>query len=125
VQTTVSIDSRGIAGSGEIRKKSRLELVPSRDSPVLLVVTETGVDEDPPARRFGNERVNTHLEAPVLIGEIGPQPIDRQDRLRCRLGEDETAAARDFQFDDFGDGHLADPPFHHRIPPMRATPSRK
>jgi len=86
-----------IAGGGEICQKAAVELVPIRDSPVLLVVTETGVHEDPPARRFGNERVNAHLEAPVLIDEIWPQPIDRQDRLWCRLGEDETAAARDFQ----------------------------
>jgi hypothetical protein len=35
-----------IAGDGEIREKARLQLVPGRYPPVLLVVAETGIDDD-------------------------------------------------------------------------------
>jgi hypothetical protein len=58
--------------------------------------------------------MNAHLESPALIGEVGLQPADGQYRLIGRLGQDEPAAAGDFELDDLGDRDLADPPFHDR-----------
>ena len=63
---------------------------------------------------FDDERVDAHLQAAALVGEIGLQPADRQHRLIGRLGQDEPAAAGDFELDDLGDRDLADPPFHDR-----------
>jgi hypothetical protein len=42
-----------IAGGGEIGEKARLELVPGRYPSVLLVVAETGIDDNAAARRLG------------------------------------------------------------------------
>src|ERR1700740_3743793 len=82
-----------IAGRREIRQKARLKIVPGRNAPIFFVVTETGVDDDPATRRFDDERVDAHFETPVLVGEIRLKPTDRQDRLRGRLRQDETASA--------------------------------
>jgi hypothetical protein len=105
-----------IAGGRQIGEKAGLKLVPGRDAAVLFVVAETGVDDDAPARRFDDERVDAHLEAAALIGEIGLQPRDRQHRFGCRLRQDEAAAAGNFELDDLGDRNLADPPLHRPRP---------
>src|SRR5215472_14263838 len=105
-----------IVGGCEIREKARLQLVPGRNSPVLLVVAQTGVNDDAAAWRFENERVNAHTEAATLVGEIGLKPGDPQYILIGRLGQNEPAPAGDFELDDLGDRDLADPPLHKRWP---------
>src|SRR6516165_8576989 len=119
-----------IAGTGEISQKARLQFVPGRDASVFLVVAETGVDDDaaaPPLAPLGldDERVNAHLQATALIGEIGLQPADRQYFFVSRLGQDEAAAASDLELDDLGDRDLADPPFHRRWPATALATSRR
>ena len=102
----------GIACRRQIGEKTRLEPVPGRDAPVLLVVAEAGVDDDPPARRFDDQRMDAHLESAPLVGEIGLQPPDRDDRFGCRLRQDEPASPGHLQLDDLGKRNLTDPPFH-------------
>src|SRR6266550_3133667 len=110
-----------MAGGGEIREKPRLELVPGRYPPVLLVVAETGIDDYAAAPRLAtlgldDKSMDAHLEPPALVGEVGLQPADRQHRLIARLRQDEPAAAGDLELDDLADRDLADPPFHDRAP---------
>src|SRR5438105_2124403 len=115
----------GIACRRQIAEKARLQPVPGRDAPVLLVVAEAGVDDDPPARRFDDQRMNAHLESAPLVGEIGPQPPDRHDRFGRRLRQDEAASPGHLQFDDLRHRYLADPPFHHCLPPALAEENRQ
>ncbi len=62
-----------MAGGGEIREKPRLELVPGRYPPVLLVVAETGIDDYAAAPRLAtlgldDKSMDAHLEPPALVG---------------------------------------------------------
>ena len=63
------------------------------------------------------KRVDAHAQPAVLVGEMRPQPGDRFDRLGRGLRQQEAAAAGDFQFDDLGDGDVADAPLAHAFSP--------
>jgi hypothetical protein len=116
VHSTVSIDSRE-AGRREIGEERPLQVVPGRDAATLLVVAEAGIDDDAPARRFDDERVDAHFQAAALVGEVRPQPRDRQDFLIGRLRQQKPAAAGYLQFDDLRYRHIAHAPLHCRSPP--------
>src|SRR5215471_8417515 len=74
-----------IAGRCQISEEIRLELVPGRDAPVLLVVAETGVDDDAPAGRFDDERWMLILSRPSSSAKWGcSQPIgNTASRVAC------------------------------------------
>ena len=101
-----------------------MQVVPRRDPPVLLVVAEAGIDHDAPRRRLHHEAVDAHAQPAILVGEMRPQPGDRQHCLARRLGQDEAAAAGHLELDDLGHRHVADPPLHCRLPPC-AYPFRR
>jgi hypothetical protein len=105
----------GVSGGGHVGEETCLHPVPGRDAAVLLVVAETGVDNDAPVWRLDDERTDTHPQPAAVIGEIRPQPVDRQDLLIGRLGQQKAAAAGHFELDDLGHSDRADPPFHHRL----------
>ena len=93
-----------IAGGGEIGQERSLQVVPGRDAPVLLVVAEAGVDDDAPVRRLDHQRVDAHLEAAALVGEMRLQPGDRQRSPRgVACGRMKRLPPVDLQLDDLGD----------------------
>ena len=106
----------GKAGRGQVLEEAPLPVVPGRDPPILLVVAEAGIDDDPPSRRLDDERVDAHLEPPFLVGEVRDQPGDGQYGLARRLRQDEPAAARRLELDDLRNGDVADLPFHRPAP---------
>jgi len=101
-----------ITGCCQISQETGLQLVPGRDAPVLLVVAETGVDNDASAGRLDHQCVDAHLESSCLVRKIGLQPADRQHRLAGRLRQDKPAAPGHFEFHNLGDRDRPDPPFH-------------
>jgi hypothetical protein len=107
-------------GRGQVFEEPPLAIVPGGDAPILLVVAEAGVDDDPPSRRLDDERVDAHLEAAFGIGEVRDEPRDGQDGLARRLGQDEAAATRGFELHDFRHRYVADLPLHRRFQ-LRAT----
>ena len=107
------------SGRGQVFEEPPLPVVPGRDTPVLLVVAEAGVDDDAPPGRLDHEGVDAHLEAAFRVGEVRHQPGDGQDGLARRLGQDEPAAARRLELDDLGYGDFADLPLHRPAPKLR------
>ena len=112
-----------IPGGGKIGEERPLQIVPGRDAPPLFVVAEAGIDDNAALRRFDDQRVNAHLEAAALVGEMRLQPFDRQDLLIGRLRQDEAAAAGHLHLDDLCHRYLADSPFLHRPPQDRSRRS--
>ena len=87
-----------------------------------FVVAEAGVDDDAPVRRLDDQSMDAHLQPAALVGEMRPQPGDRQDLVIGRLRQDEAAAAGHFQLDEPGDRDPADSPFH-RAPLPNPAPA--
>src|ERR1700733_9677364 len=58
------------AGVGKIGQERPIAVVPVRNPPPLLIVAQTGVDNDAPIRRFHDEAVDAHAQPAVFIGEM-------------------------------------------------------
>jgi hypothetical protein len=92
-----------------------LAVVPGRHIAALLVVAKPGVDNDPPRRRFHQQRVDRHLQPAFFIGEVRDQPGQLLDFLVCGERQDETRVAQGLELDDLCDPDLADLPLHPRF----------
>src|SRR5947209_2104285 len=101
---------------GNVCEKRRLQIIPPRNAAALLVVAETRIDNDAPARRLYQKRLHGHFEPPFRIGEMRLQPADFHDLLAACLRQDEACAADDLELDHGRDFDIADLPHVARLP---------
>src|SRR5262245_6055649 len=99
-------------GRRQIVKEAALPIIPSRYTALLFVIAETGVDDDPPPRRFDDKGVDAHLEAANLVGEVRHEPGNRQHRRARGLRQDESAAASGLALHDLAHADVAELPLH-------------
>src|SRR5262249_7831021 len=93
-----------------------MPVIPGWDPPILLVIAEAGVDDDPPSRRLDHERMNAQLERSALVGEMRDWQGDGRLARARGLGQDDPAAAGRLELHDLGDSDVADLPLHRRSP---------
>ena len=68
-------------GRGQVGEKRTLE-VREEGVDAGLVVAEAGIDDDAPARRFDDERLDAQPEVPGVVGEVRTQPVDAEHGVR-------------------------------------------
>ena len=86
----------------------------------LLVIADTGIDQDAQPPAFDHQGVDRHLQ-PALVGdEVRGQPADLRQTFGQGVGEDEGAGNRGVLLDDLGDPDIADLPMRgHGLLPTR------
>ena len=77
------------AGFGHVLQKRALQTVPSWNMAALLVVSETGIDNNPMRRRLYDEGMNAHPKLAVFIDEMRLHPRVRRYSVGRCVGQDE------------------------------------
>jgi hypothetical protein len=99
-----------IAGFGQSLQERELEVIPALVVAVL-VVADTGVDDDPSPLRFNDERLDRVADCSVRIRVMRMQPRDRLDAFLGQPCEHEAGReAADLKFDYPGDSDVSDCP---------------
>src|SRR5690606_3892362 len=101
-----------VVGRLEIGKEAALQHVPGWNF-ALLVVADTGIDDDPPAAGVDDERMDAHDKTARFGREMRHHPAERLHRFRRCLRQDKTRPADRLHLDDPGDRHIPDLPSVH------------
>ena len=106
-----------VSRGGQVLEEGALALAPAWDRP-LLVVSDAGVDDDPPVAALDDERVNAPQRLSLRVDEVRHHPGDLLQVLLGRLRHDEGEAGK-LQLLNAGDANVPDLPLMHERSPSK------